>query len=234
MEDFAACKRASQFVAARDVLKALLILRPGDPYVVQQLALATYKAKDPDVPRSLAAAREILAALAPHQTNDPETLGLWGAIHKRLWEVAGNRADLDESIFAYERGFSLRGDYYNGINFAFMLNVRAVLSSRADAIADWITAERIRRRVLEVCRAALNATPEENADDRFWIQATIAEAWLGLGEMQEYAAALARANRAAGAVWMCDSMNEQLAGLARLLENSPLRELEAAKGPIQR
>ncbi len=35
---------------------------------------------------------------------------------------------LDTAITAYQRGFYIRNDYYNGINFAFLLNVRAAAS----------------------------------------------------------------------------------------------------------
>ena len=51
--------------------------------------------------------------------------GLWGAIHKRLWDIDQDRASLDVAVNAYERGFYLKQDYYNGINLAFLLNVRA-------------------------------------------------------------------------------------------------------------
>ena len=35
-----------------------------------------------------------------------------------------NRSYLDQAIRGYERGFYLRNDYYNGINYAFLLNER--------------------------------------------------------------------------------------------------------------
>ncbi len=76
---------------------------------------------------ALQRAKEILLPLAPEVSSDAETVGLWGAIHKRLWDVNGDRADLDRAIAAYERGFYLRRDYYNGINFAFLLDQRSLL-----------------------------------------------------------------------------------------------------------
>lgn len=222
MEQYATLKDKGNFAAARDLLKVVHAGRPADPYVVQQLALATYKAKEPDATSALHAAKSILQPLQPHGTSDPETLGLWGAIHKRLWELTSDRADLDEAIQSYEKGFYVKNDYYNGINLAFLLNVRASKAPRAEAIADWVAAERVRRRVIAICEGAL-ATPGINDDDRYWIEATTAEAWFGLGRKVEHEAALAKASSLASSEWMKDSTREQLAKLSVLLGDSPLQ-----------
>lgn len=100
---------------------------PVDPYILQQLALATYKADGSEA--GLKEASAVLQELHPETSNDPETLGIWGAINKRLWEKTADRGALDRAINSYERGFYLRDDYYNGINFAFLLDVRAAASS---------------------------------------------------------------------------------------------------------
>jgi hypothetical protein len=53
---------------------------------------------------------------------------------------------------AYERGFYLRNDYYNGINFAFLLNVRAANAAEpAEAIFDFVRARHVRKEVLSIC-----------------------------------------------------------------------------------
>ena len=105
-------------------LEQLKLLRPDDPFILQQLALATYKGKSPDKLTAVEKARTILSTLAPEVSNDPETLGIWGSIHKQLWELNRKPDDLEESIRSYGKGFTLKDDYYNGINYAFMLNVR--------------------------------------------------------------------------------------------------------------
>ena len=69
--------------------------RQEDPYIIQRLALATYKSKYPTVIEALKEAHELLQTLNPKTANDPETLGLWGAVHKRLWEeAAASRAGI--------------------------------------------------------------------------------------------------------------------------------------------
>src|SRR6185436_16353784 len=111
----------------------------------------------------LAEALKVMSELNPESTNDPETLGIWGAVHKRKWELDGQPEDLDEAIRAYGKGFNLKDDYYNGINYAFMLNVRAsVTKEKADAIADFVWARRVRQRVIELVEQRLAAPVKDD------------------------------------------------------------------------
>ena len=81
-----------------------------DDYIVQQLALATYKSKTPDEEQALRSAKTILEYLKPHESFDTETLGLWGSVHKRLFDLTKSSWDLGEAIFALERGFFIKQD----------------------------------------------------------------------------------------------------------------------------
>jgi hypothetical protein len=149
------------FATARDLLNVVVAAikrespdRPVDTSILQQLALVTYKSKQPSALEALRDACAILATLEPDTTNDTETLGLWGAVHKRLWQVTGDRTSLDGAVRALERGFFIRNDYYNGINLAFMLNERALVQiDLAEATADFIVARRVRREVCEIAEA---------------------------------------------------------------------------------
>jgi hypothetical protein len=223
-----AAKAKGDFMQARTLWQALRQMRPHDDFIVQQLALVTYKSKQPDQRTALEEARGILKALHPETSNDPETLGLWGAVHKRLWEVTDERMDLDASIAAYERGFYLKQDYYNGINLAFLLNVRAAQKQRAgdiaEAVADFVQARRVRREVLEICQKALDAGPRSKAD-KYWILATMWEASVGI---EDEAAALQWGRQVAeceAAGWMRESTQTQLDKLKGLLVVSPLSHL---------
>jgi tetratricopeptide (TPR) repeat protein len=222
--------------------------RPEDPYIIQQLALATYKSKQPTAQAALEEARGLLLTLQPATSNDTETLGMWGAVHKRLWDLTSGVADLDEAVRGYERGFYLRNDYYNGINLAFLLNVRADNAAKtaktsepaaqaalwASAIADFIQAERIRKEVLEICEQwlAANPPPPENASAEakaehtevmYWVVASKAEALLGMGQAklaeQTYNQAYALNPPKA---FMIPSTMEQRQKLQAMLTDSPL------------
>ncbi|HJU53263.1 MAG TPA: TRAFs-binding domain-containing protein [Pyrinomonadaceae bacterium] len=225
---------SGDFAGARQLLLvAREMMRPKDdreedPYLVQRLALVTYKSKQPTPKKALEKARDLLLTLKPDSSNDTETLGLWGAVHKRLWEETGNRKYLDEAVRAYERGFFLRNDYYNGINFAYLLNVRsAVRTDKGEAIADFVQAQRIRREVITICeqylKSELPPSRRDGKDTKYWVLATLAEASLGIGDQKEAKKWLKKAYSAAPHSWMKTSTDEQLDKLKKLLEKSPLK-----------
>ena len=224
IEMFKEARADSNWKGAKRSLKRLLEKRPKDEYIKQQLALATYKSKDPDPLTALNDAKEILETLDPHCTADPETLGLWGAIHKRFWELTKEHKYLDEGIWAYEKGFYLKNDYYNGINFAFLLNVRAAISSGREAVADTVIAERVRKRVLNICESLLHTGIRDDAgkpdrEQMFWVNATIAEALTGIGETEKAMNVIESAVKEAPEAWMETSLNDQLTALKKLLES---------------
>ena len=226
MDKFRDARAQSDFVKAKQILQDLSEIKPDDPYVIQQLALATYKSQQPDARSALEEAQDLLQKhLEPETSNDPETLGLWGAIHKRLWEIEENRDDLEEAIQAYEKGFYLRNDYYNGINFAFLLNVRASISEKREAIADVVFAERIRRRVIKILEPLLEKgiKDDEGKDDleaMFWLKATLVEALFGIGDIAKAETAKEETCKEAPEQWMADTMNEQVSKLNQLISQT--------------
>lgn len=203
------------FAAAKVWLEALHARVPNDHHVLHQLALATYKSRQPDARSALVAAAGLLGGILPATTNDPETLGLWGAIHKRLWDLDQDPATLDESITAYARGFQLKQDYYNGVNYAALLETRALLQAGLgrldDAIADRVTARRARQQVLALLAPQLAAAPDEGPlQMRYWVLASVWEAHAGLGQAEEAARFEALARALNPASWMLDSTREQI------------------------
>jgi hypothetical protein len=241
-KDFVAAK--SLLGAVHEMMRADAPDRSEDPYIVQRLALLTYKSKHPTEEASLREALALLAGFDPETSNDTETLGLWGAVHKRLWSLNGDPSHLDASIRAYARGFYLRNDHYNGINLAFLLDLRASRADPADAIADFVLARRVRKEVRQICEKWLAQNPaaaapanlgpqtarqaaQQAAEHRYWVLATLGEAMLGLGDgaaRQQLESAYAAAPYA----WMADTTREQIAKLEPLLVDSPLKYLKPA------
>src|SRR5262249_55502140 len=77
-----------------------------------------------------------------------------------------------------------------GINYAFMLDVRASCSAGDDALADRALARRTRQDVLVICDRLLERDPKQpdpglGTDEPFWIGATKVEALFGLGRTGE-------------------------------------------------
>jgi MAP3K TRAFs-binding domain len=220
LKDARAAMARDSFMEAKELFNALFKLLPRDLYIIQQLALATYKSKSPDPLTSLREAQSYLQRLGPEISNDPETLGLWGAVHKRFWDLATDRKALDVSIHAYERGFYLKQDFYNGINYAFLLNVRAAEHQKeanaAEAITDFVLARRVRRSVMKYCESAL-AAGSVSKETKYWIVATMWEAAVGLEDQDTAAMYKEQAKFLADPKWMLAATNEQLAKLETLL-----------------
>ncbi len=211
-----AAMRDSQFSKAITLWREARDMAGKDDYIVQQLALATYKSKEPDAEHALRKAQQILEYLKPRASFDPETLGLWAAVHKRLFELTKERTALEEAIFALERGFFIKTDYYNGINLAFMLDTKAV-----DIDPDGKEELRgfacyVRRRVKGICEKALEA-PDLTEDEKYWILATLYEASVGLGEEAETQRWKGESENVAKADWMTETTENQVAKLRVLL-----------------
>jgi hypothetical protein len=229
MQQAIAARDRDDFALARAIFDGIREAQGANPqpFVLQQLALAMYKSKHPDPLSALLRAREVLKVLAPSRTLDPETTGLWGAIHKRLAELpqrseAERSGDIDTAIEALDRGFKLKHDHYNGINLAYMLDVRGARSSGDEATADRIDARRVRGRVADICRTQLEAgvvsdTPEKAKEERFWIRASLAEADFGLGDKDAPHRLEESPEAKAVTGWMLLTAREQLEKLAKLL-----------------
>jgi hypothetical protein len=233
-----AAQARGDWSTAKQLLTIIRTLTKDDPYILQRLALATYKDKTADPTTALLEALAILRLLQPDTSNDTETLGLWGAVNKRLWEQKQDITYLNEAVTAYERGFYLRNDYYNGINYAFLLNLRSSVSStRADAIADFVYAERVRREVLPICIDWLTANPMPAANVEvgvmadyltvsYWVKATMVEAYVGLGQEEPARQLLAEIAAMHLAAWMIQSTQDQLDKLRALLVNDPRKFIQ--------
>jgi predicted acylesterase/phospholipase RssA len=79
-------------------------------WMSQQRAFCTYK--DPSLPndtrlRDALTILESECGLNLTTCDDPETLGLGGAIHKRLWDVTRDRAQLELALAYYRRGYEV-------------------------------------------------------------------------------------------------------------------------------
>jgi hypothetical protein len=228
LESAQEAREAEDFVTARALFKKLHEMNTSDAYLAQQWALATYKSPQQGDAGKLAAlieAQQILEDnLEPAVTNDPETLGIWGAIHKRLWDLRKQRSDLDTAVWAYERGYYLKRDYYNGINYAFVLNVRAQQQGDNDEkIADKVLAKRVRKEVLGLVDEAEKKLPRnakgepEDAKEAYWVAATRLEALKGLGDTDRLVVESEKLFAIAPEKWMPGTTKDQLAKLEHLL-----------------
>ena len=214
-----------------------------DTYIVQRLALATYKAGTPDALTALNEALKLLGELDLDHTNDPETVALAGSIEKKLYERGQGDEHLNNSILYNERGYFLLNNRYNGINLAYTFNCRVnsnLYNKKEDKIADMVFANRVRTRVLTICERdwqelTKRETDEQvrvstagaediqkqndyNNEQKFWILVNKAEAHFGLGEFEEYKKAVEQATTIPHSDWMMQSFREQVNKLHVLLD----------------
>jgi hypothetical protein len=207
------------------------------PRVIQELVLATYKAADKvfaqsggvvDPTSEYDVAIRLLSDLSPETTTDPETLGLWSAIHKRKAELPNatrdsKLANLGIAILAAERGFLIRNDYYTGGNLAYLFDFRAKISEGDDAITDRTLASRVRRRIVEICRERLSLLETQNgkslllSEEAYWSQASLGEALTALGDPAGEAISQDAFSRAPSD-WMVEVTKKQTAKLMDLLK----------------
>lgn len=161
-------------------------LKPDDSYILQQLALATYKAEQPSKLEALLRAIRVIEPLRPDESNDPETLGLAGAIRKRLHDATRDPEQLNMAIRYYGRGFEVSRDYYNGENLATLFARRARLQTdAAEAQFDRMSARKVREQIVEILRPVLASASFPERSDQSWVFATMANALFALGEDAE-------------------------------------------------
>jgi predicted acylesterase/phospholipase RssA/tetratricopeptide (TPR) repeat protein len=159
-------------------------------WFAQQHALSLYK--DPDIP-VLQALDQALAILEGSfdlkTTSDQETLGIAGAIHKRLWQVTGQKDQLERSYRYYRRGYDVgpEKDYgYTASNAAFVLDQLADIEMADGAPS----VERRRDEAREIREAVLAKLlplrdTNLNLQTDWWYLVTVADALFGLGRYDE-------------------------------------------------
>jgi hypothetical protein len=188
---FAISERAKHFMENSNFIDAAKLwqkaesLVPNESYFTQQHALAKYKSKDPTEISSLTDALKIIEKLDPdNETNDPETLGLTGAIYKRMWHATDDGECLNRAIHYYGKGFQIRRDYYNGENYALCLNLAASAEADPEEKTFYkISAKKTRLEMLDIL-AYLSEEDEKSESINKWPYATLASCYFGLGDIK--------------------------------------------------
>lgn len=247
-------KNAKEFPRARKLLglvrencESLPDIADYRRWLRQNHALCTYKDSDNSSELALRQALKILDSAPKEEqlatTTYQETLGLAGAIYKRLWEIEGKLDDLQNAIDYYLRGWAGGVGYncYTGINAAFVLDLLAAeLAGGGEQIAhakDGLLAQarEIRQKILDYLEKKL---PEKPNKDDWWRVVTAAEAAFGLGQYDcagvwfEKAKAVSEKFKVSD--WEWESTFTQMAYLVRLHEKFPALFFPAqvAKGEI--
>jgi MAP3K TRAFs-binding domain len=158
-------------------------IMPDEDYFIQQQALCTYKSEHPSKETSLTSALAIISKIYNNdETNDPETLGLVGAIYKRLYETNNDIETLKLAINAYKRGYVVSNNYYTGENYAACLDLLSHKSTDSDEVTYCnFLSKQTRKEIISSLEKQFLGYDHEQ--DRKWMYATMANCHFHLGDM---------------------------------------------------
>lgn len=184
--------RMGEPLLAYNAVQQALADRPDDYRLRQLKGLALARSG------ALRRANEELATLRDEGCIDGETLGLLARTHKDLGLAASDAAERERHLSAafeiYATGYRQSDDsgavaeaYYTGINAATMAFLRGQIEHAREIAAE----------VEKLCQQAL----QENTEDAYWPQATLAEAALIIGDEELACERYAAAASLAGMRW---------------------------------
>ncbi|MFQ6023906.1 MAG: tetratricopeptide repeat-containing protein [Acidiferrobacterales bacterium] len=230
-----------EFGLARKTLSKAREQEPSDPWIIQQLALSTYKDEELLASMRFADALALLEEVGLRDPDEaiqqrridpitlPETLALGGAVYKRKWEHGGQLEDLHQALALYRAAWERDGQLdkgYGGVNAAYVLDI---LASRARIVAvrsgtkpeEAKEANELQQKARELREAMRTAVPKLAKDDldlnnQYWYLATLAEIYFGLENYKEAAKWLGRAREAETTEWERQTTFKQLVSIARL------------------
>ena len=183
------------FSNAKELYQKALEIRPRDEYLIQRLTLCTYKEKIESKSRVMSCmdAMVILSDLSPETSNDPETTGMAGAINKYIWMDTKDITFLNKAISFYNRGYTIKKDYYNGENLALCYFEKSKqlknteTANDKDIVFNEILAEKTFKSVLEITEGIIESTNFNERSDVKWVYATAAKSasYLELKEKED-------------------------------------------------
>lgn len=176
-------KKQDQFNLAIPIWKRLMDLLPNNDYIIQQCAVCTYKSKAPNETIALENALEVIKILKPKNSLDIETLGITGAIYKRLFRVNKNFDYLDEAIFYYNKGYTVQGDYYNGENYANCLLLKTQKEGIPDEEMSYLKylSKKVRKEIINIITHNLQTEEFE-----YWMYATLSVCYYCLNDIENF------------------------------------------------
>ena len=234
-----ALKAADEFGTARVLLAKLNagadLAPPQRLRLTQEQALCTYKDEGLGAEQRYQDALKLLESLGLRDPacHDKETLGLGGAVYKRMWESTGTLEHLHAALAFYLAGWT--HDAANdlgwcGVNAAYVLDQLAYRDTLSAArtghdpgqAAFWQAQARALREDMQARLPGLIAAAGQDND--YWAIATRAEVAFGLGDYASAGQLLTQASAAEPDAWTRQSTVTQLARLARLHKVQPPAE----------
>lgn len=169
------------FVKAEQLWEKLCSKTENEKYYIQQRALCRYKSEVPSTQRALTDAMLIMAKIG-NQT-DTETLGILGAINKRLWEITSDKSYLNSAIDSYKKGWNQYKDYYTGENYATCMYIKSLHEISEELKTHSIVEAKLT--YAEIIDIILKSLEDPEAEELLWKYASLSNAYLALGNHAE-------------------------------------------------
>ncbi len=155
--------------------KALKISK--DEYVIKEIAVCMYQQ---DTLESYYDALKFLKEnLDINQTINPEILKTLGTIYKNLWIIQEIPEFASKALQYYEKSFVLINTYNSGLNYGFMLLVLSSICVQEDRQKYYLWSKHIYEKTKEICKNKYDV-------DDYWINASLAECCLVIGDEEGY------------------------------------------------
>ena len=181
---YALTEMAKENMAKRDFVKAerlwekLCYKAENEKYYIQQRALCRYKSEVPTTQKALTDALLIMAKI--ESQTDTETLGILGAIYKKLYEITSDKSFLTSAIDSYKRGWNQYKDYYTGENYATCM----FMKSKIETSEELKTHSSVEAKLTytEIIDIILKSLEDKEVEDLLWKYASLSNAYLALDD----------------------------------------------------
>jgi hypothetical protein len=109
-----------------------------------------------------------------NENNDSETLGIAGAICKKIYLINKDKYILKQAIEYYEKGFKLNNNYYNGENYAMCVEYMYLAEDSNDLKIHYrVLSQMIREETLFIAKDLEIELLNSDEEDK-WLYATLA------------------------------------------------------------
>jgi hypothetical protein len=198
---------SDRFTEAFFIWKELNEKVPNEIYYVQQMALSKYKSQFPNKRDALEDAKIIINSILL-DNNDPETLGIAGAINKKIYLLNNDKYVLKQAIEYYEKGYKLNRNYYNGENYAMCTELMYMIEENVEEKIHYkVLSRKIREEVLEISTNLEYELDQMNDKDK-WLYATVANNYFYFDQLDEYNEYRSKFMQFPNAKWEIDTFED--------------------------
>lgn len=169
----------NNFLEAASIWERLGKTVVNEDYYIQQQAFCVYKSESPSKLEALTNALSIIKQI--DKGTDTETIGIIGGINKRLWRLTKEASFLDRALEYYGKGWNLYKDYYTGENYALCMLEMSNKEIDEEKIYYKVGAKKTFQEIIYSLLASLRI---EEPEDLLWKYATLSNAYLACGDLE--------------------------------------------------